>query len=172
MHNATYVALGSNVAHENVSGPSLLARAVAAMQSAGLSCRKLSGVWQTAAWPPDSGQPDFVNAVVELVPHSLAPQPLYEVLSRIEGSFGRVRRERWAPRTLDLDIVAIDRLAGTFGEVVLPHPHMHERPFVLAPMAEIAPDWRHPILNRTVTEMLASARAGSPDRRLGPFPAA
>ncbi len=147
---------------EGVSGPALLARAVTAMQDAGLVPRALSGVWETEAWPTGSGQPDYYNAVAELDVGALAPQQLYAVLSQIERSFGRERRVRWAPRTLDLDIIAMDGFAGAFGEITLPHPRMHERAFVLAPLAEIAPDWRHPRLNRSAVELLSA----SPQQRV------
>ena len=161
-----FVALGSNLPHRGVSGPALLSRAIAAMRAAGLRMRASSGAWETAAWPLDSGQPNYVNAVVELDPQGLSPQPLYEKLCEIERRFGRERRERWAPRTLDLDIVAMDGREGTFGDLTLPHPRMHERAFVLAPLAEIAPGWRHPSLGKTAQELLTGL-AGEGYRRLG-----
>jgi 2-amino-4-hydroxy-6-hydroxymethyldihydropteridine diphosphokinase len=134
-----------------------------------LKPRALSGVWETAAWP-QSDQPDYCNAVAELDPQGLSPQLLYERLYEIEARFGRARREKWAARTLDLDLIALDELVGRFGEVVLPHPHMHERAFVLAPLAEIAPDWRHPVLAKTAAELLAAVPAGYRYRRTGDFP--
>jgi 2-amino-4-hydroxy-6-hydroxymethyldihydropteridine diphosphokinase len=163
-----FVALGSNLPHGGLSGPALLARAVAALRSAGLTVRARSGVWRSPAWPPGAGQPDYVNAVVELDPKGLSPQPLYRTLCVIEEKFGRERRERWASRTLDLDIVAMDGFEGAAGGLTLPHPRMHERAFVLAPMAEIAPGWRHPTLGKSVGEMLAKAALAGPGcRRLG-----
>ncbi len=167
-----FVALGANMPFDGVQGLALLARAVAAMQAAGLSLRALSGVWETEAWPQGSGQPDYYNAVAELDVGARTPQQLYDVLSQIERNFGRERRERWAPRTLDLDIIAMDGFVGTFGDVTLPHPRMHERVFVLAPLAELAPDWTHAGSRLTVAELLADLPTGFRYRRVGELKAA
>jgi 2-amino-4-hydroxy-6-hydroxymethyldihydropteridine diphosphokinase len=152
---------------DGVAGPQLLVRAIEAMRDGGLVPRALSGVWQTEAWPQGSGQPDYYNAVIELDGANLGPQPLYEMLSEIESAFGRERREKWAPRTLDLDIIAMDRFVGTFGGIELPHPRMQDRAFVLAPLAEIAPDWRHPVTGQAVGELLAALAPGYRYQRIG-----
>ena len=165
MSDTTFVALGSNMPFEGVEPRALLALAVRALDAAGLTVRARSGIWQTAAWP-SGDQPDYYNAVVELDRAGLAPQPLYERLAAIERRFGRDRREKWAPRTLDLDIVAMDGLVGVFDGVELPHPRMAERAFVLAPLAEIAPDWRHPGRSQTAGEMLAVLPSGYRYRRV------
>ncbi len=162
-----FVALGANMPFEGVQGPDLLARALAALSDAGLSLLALSGVWQTEAWPRGSGQPDYFNAVVEVDAGDRSPAALYHLLRGVEGRFGRQRRERWASRTLDLDIVAIERLRGAFDGIKLPHPRMHERAFVLAPLGEIAPDWRHPESGLTVAEMLAGLPADYRCQRIG-----
>jgi 2-amino-4-hydroxy-6-hydroxymethyldihydropteridine diphosphokinase len=150
-----------------VSGAALLAQAVAALEAESLKILARSGVWETEAWPPESGQADYFNAVVELDPGALGPQLLYEKLRGIEARFGRERRERWAARTLDLDIAAVGDLTGTFGDVVVPHPRLAERAFVLAPLAEVAPNWRHPGLGLRASEMLGNLPPGYRYRRAG-----
>lgn len=166
MSDTTFVALGANMPCEGESPRAVLTLAVRALNASGLRVRALSGIWETAAWP-SGDQPDYYNAVVELDRAGLEPQPLYEQLATIERSFGRDRREKWAPRTLDLDIVAMGGFVGLFGGVELPHPRMQERAFVLAPLAEIAPDWRHPALGAGAAEMLAVLPGGYRYRRVG-----
>lgn len=119
-----------------------------------------------------------MNGVASLQ-SSLHPTELMGHLHEVEAELGRVREKRWAPRSCDLDLIAYDnqilpdeaevkRLMALGltaidhpppDQLTLPHPRMHERGFVLAPMAEIAPDWRHPILGKTTSEMLADLPA-------------
>ena len=163
-----YIGLGANLPFNGVAGPALLAQALSALQAAGFTPIAVSNVWQTMAWPP-SDQPDYYNAVAVIETQGVTPQALWQTLRGIELQFGRERRERWAARTLDLDIIAMDGVEGRFGEVSVPHPRMQERSFVLAPLAEIAPDWRHPILGLTAAEMLKTIPSEQRYRRLGPF---
>ena len=112
--------------------------------------------WYRSAPVPPSGQPWFVNGVAA-VETTLEPAALLQVLHNVEARFGRVRRERNEARVLDLDLLAYDDRVSAEGETpVLPHPRLHERAFVLRPLAEIAPQWRHPRLGLSLSAMLAA----------------
>lgn len=117
--------------------------ALALMPAYGVRVERRSRWYRSAPVPP-SDQPDFVNGVVQVVSR-LAPAALIAALHDIEREFGRRRAQRDAARTLDLDLLVYgDTVSSARAHPTIPHPRMHERAFVLAPLAEIAPDWRHP----------------------------
>ncbi|MFM7169575.1 MAG: 2-amino-4-hydroxy-6-hydroxymethyldihydropteridine diphosphokinase, partial [Cyanobium sp.] len=109
-------------------------------------------------------QPDYLNGCA-LLEVGLAPDALLEELHATEQRFGRVRRERWGPRTLDLDLILYGTLQLESGRLQVPHPRFRERAFVLLPLAEIAPAWIDPLTGRTVADLahgVADRRAVQP----------
>ena len=142
------IALGSN------QGPSriILETAIKTLNNTpGITLRAQSSWYQTQAIGPP--QPDYINGCVILYVQ-LPPQILLETLMGIEAEFGRVRQERWGPRSLDLDLLLYDDLILNTPTLQLPHPRMRERAFVLVPLAEIAPNWIEPVSRKTITELL------------------
>ena len=103
-------------------------------------------------------QDNFVNGMFE-IRTLLAPEELLQELHRIEQMEGRERKLHWGPRTLDLDIIFYDDLVYASGDLVIPHIDMENRYFVLKPLSELAPNFRHPITHKTVTQMLSELPA-------------
>lgn len=150
------VAIGANLPNPRFGTPrETCEAALAALADSGVKVRRRSRWYRSAPVPP-SDQPWFVNGVAVLET-TLKPADLLALLHRIEADFGRVRRVRNEARVIDLDLLAYDdRVSGPGETPVLPHPRLAERPFVVQPLAEIAPDWRHPRDGRTAREMLAA----------------
>lgn len=111
----------------------------------------------------------FLNGVVQLET-DLTPQSLMEVLQEIERSLGRNREQRGGPRTLDLDILFYGSRTIKEDGLTIPHPRLHRRRFVLLPLAELDPGWRHPVLNQTVQELLDHLDDPAAVRLLDPQP--
>jgi len=156
------VALGSNLKGEWASSMSVLEAAKARFTAIGLKILKCSSFWRSAAWP-DATQPDYINAVA-LVETCLRPDALLSALHRLEAGFGRVLLAANAPRVLDLDLIAYGRTVRTDAPPILPHPRAAERRFVMGPLAEIAPAWRHPISGERADVLAAAARIGADAR--------
>jgi 2-amino-4-hydroxy-6-hydroxymethyldihydropteridine diphosphokinase len=152
-----YIALGTNLPFAGLSGPALLIRALERIEAAGVKVLARSGFWRSPPWPPElRGQPPFVNAAAAVDPGPLDPAGLLAALAATEAAFGRERRTRWAARTLDLDIIDFRGVTEATAALTLPHPRAAQRAFVLAPLMEIAPAWRHPVLGLTAGELLAA----------------
>jgi len=149
-----YIALGSNVGDRQA----MLARAVQEMNRAGLRVLRQSALYETepVGGPP---QPWFLNAVAE-VDTDFTPRDVLRLLHDIEQAMGRQRSIACGPRTLDLDLLFHGEHIVREGELELPHPRLARRRFVLAPLAELAPGLVHPVLRKTVAELLAELSGG------------
>jgi len=157
------IALGANLPGPAGEPASALNHALGKLDGKGVKILKLSSFYETPAWP-DRTDPAFINAVAA-VDTALQPVELLTLLHGVETELGRLRSVPNAPRTVDLDLLDYDGRVME-GEVLLPHPRMAERSFVLVPLAEIAPEWRHPISGRTVGELLTVLPDRDEPRRL------
>ena len=148
------IGLGGNLPSAEFGAPrATLEAALAALDAAGIGIRQRSR-WYRTTPVPDDGQPHYVNGVARPRDRPARPRTSWRLLLETERRFGRIRTQRWAPRVLDLDLLAYhDHVTwaepAPAGSPMLPHPRLHERAFVLVPLAEIAPAWRHPVLGRT-----------------------
>lgn len=153
------IALGSNISGPWGTPQQSVQHALHALNSDGLKLVEASRLLLTAPFGKPN-QPPFVNAVAHIETH-LAPMALLQKLQAIEKEAGRRRKTRWGPRTLDLDIIDYHGLVMSTEKLVLPHPGIAERIFVLKPISELAVKWRHPISHLSANAMLRKLKGYS-----------
>lgn len=166
-----FIALGANLPFDGQSPRHTLRAAIDVLSGPRITVESVSRFYQTPCFPPGAG-PDYVNAAASLR-SDLTPSALLDRLHAVEARFGRARTVRWGMRTLDLDLIAAGprvlpdpeiyrtwrdldpetQRRSAPDQLILPHPRLQDRAFVLVPLSDIAAHWRHPVLNRTVKEM-------------------
>ena len=171
------IAMGANLPSATGTALETLNKSLELFMLESLQVTRISKWFSTPAFPADSG-PDFVNGAV-MVKTDLTPEGVLAALHRIEAAMGRTRENRWEPRLCDLDLIAYDDMilpdletfkrwkaldfssqqTQTPDQLVLPHPRLQDRSFVLVPLNEIAPVWVHPVTGITVSEMLSALPA-------------
>ena len=136
-----YIAFGANLSNPKLT----FTAAMSALEDCGVVIQKMSGLWQSPAWPAGSHQPDYINACAEVDYEGNARQ-LLNILHKVETEFGRERSVKNAARTLDLDLLDFrgQIITEQGGGMIIPHPRMLSRGFVLFPLSEIAPNWHDP----------------------------
>jgi len=148
MNHRIFLLLGSNLGDRAAN----LARARRHLQTACGPILKASALYTTAAWGV-TDQPDFLNQAI-LIESTLDPQALLETVLRIEQEIGRVRLQKWGARTIDIDILFFDETIIQTPGLVIPHPELQNRRFALVPLNEIDAALVHPVLNKTIQELL------------------
>jgi 2-amino-4-hydroxy-6-hydroxymethyldihydropteridine diphosphokinase len=151
------IALGSNLAGPWGSPRDALLQALRELNGHNIRVRRVSALLETAPFGI-LNQPNYVNAVAE-IETALSPGTLMRALHMIERRAGRKRQKRWGPRTLDLDLLAYHALVrrpsqSSIKPLALPHPGIASRDFVLLPLRDVAPHWKHPITRETASLML------------------
>ena len=160
----TFIGIGANLPGPSCATPRATCEAaLKALEQAGLKIKSQSS-WYKSAPVPASSQPWYINGVIS-IETSLEASALLAILQDVENQFGRTRTTKNAARRLDLDLIAYaDKASGWQGGVddkmIIPHPRMSERGFVLLPLHEIAPNWHHPVLNVSLEELISRLDPG------------
>ena len=158
VHKIVYLSLGSNLGDREAN----LRTAIEKLGDLG-RVTAVSSLYETE--PVDvSGHPWFLNCVVKLDTEKM-PRQLISAILALEQSMGRQRKQAKAPRTIDIDILLFGNSVIEMKSLTIPHPRLHERRFVLEPLAEIAPEVRHPVFKRTVRELRDALPAGQTVRK-------
>ena len=148
--NNVILSLGSNRGNRL----NMLTRALAELERSGFRITKKSKVWETYPWGVTE-QPRFLNMCIS-AETVLSPEEMIDTVKKIEVCIGRTKCIKWGPREIDIDIIAIDKLTLNGPRLSVPHPHMHERMFVLIPLKEIVPGFIHPFTEKTLEEMISA----------------
>lgn len=152
MEHTVYLSLGSNLGDRAAN----LRQAVALLPPQ-MTVRAKSNIYETPPWGYTE-QEAFLNQAVRAETY-LEPEPLLKHIKRLEAALGRTETFRYGPRLIDIDILFYDNLILSTPLLTIPHPHLHERGFVLVPLMDIAPDHVHPLSGKSVREMLAACDA-------------
>jgi len=126
--------------------------------------KNTSSFYKTSAWGK-TNQPDFINQCIEIIT-PFPPKMLMQKILQIEKQLGRVRYEKWGPRTIDIDILLFDNIILRDDNLVIPHPQMNNRNFVLAPLSELAPSLIHPSLKKTMKQLANETSDALPIKKL------
>lgn len=174
MRQTALISLGSNKLSFWGSPQETVQEALHRLEALGRGEMRVSRLYQTPAFPKGNG-PDFVNAVAG-IETELSADDLLSALHDIEAEAGRERNVRWGQRTLDLDLLTLgqavlpnehtyltwrdlppdSQMTRSPDQLILPHPRLQDRAFVLVPLCDIAPDWRHPVFGRTASSLCAA----------------
>ncbi|MGK7389721.1 MAG: 2-amino-4-hydroxy-6-hydroxymethyldihydropteridine diphosphokinase [Candidatus Cyclobacteriaceae bacterium M2_1C_046] len=160
MVNGKFLLLGGNVDNPEIT----FKKALELFREKGITVIKLSSCYRTAAWGIKD-QPDFLNQVVQ-IETDLTPEQLLQVILSIEQQLGRKRQEKWGPRLIDIDILYYDQIVMNNEDLSIPHPEIENRRFTLAPLAEIAPDFIHPVNKKSQQQLLALCKDPLPVNKI------